>query len=88
MAEEPYRNLYASILTQAIEDLQIKRILKAQERPWKGILENDPEFYLFRDKRYHETSFPMVCEILNLDPETMRLKIKEHFKNGLSTLSR
>jgi len=88
MVEECYRNLYASILHQAIEDLQIKRELKAKERPWKGILCNDPEYYLFRDKRYHETSFPMVCEILNLDCETMRRKIKEKIQNESPSLSR
>jgi hypothetical protein len=66
------KQLYAAILHQAIEDLQLKWQLGAEGANWKKVLVTDPEYYLFVSKSGYPTSFTRICDLLNLNPDKVR----------------
>jgi len=72
------KQLYAAILHQAIEDLQLKQELRARGEDWKKILVTDPEYYLFISKSGYPTSFNRICDLLNLNPDKVRQGIMQN----------
>ena len=88
MGEEPYREFYCAIISQALTDLKIKKELQAKGEDWKKALVTDPEYYVFVSKSGYPTSFTRICDLLNFNPEKIRQGIKEKIQNELPSLSR
>lgn len=84
ISPEKYRNLWASVLTQAISDITAKKVevknKHSDDRSVEVERERRSAIAWVSSRRVDEQSFVWVCDILNIDSDRARIKIFENVK--------
>jgi len=73
---DPQKNVWAAVLIQAIDDLNVKSIPQESEKSQndKEYLKNQANAY-FKSKRMSMGSFVWICELFDIDPDVARKAI-------------
>ncbi len=71
------KRLWSQHLLTAIRELYGMTCVNSAERRKKSRITEDAEKW-FEDDSYHTGSFRYVCDILGLEPELVRHRLKEH----------